>query len=103
MPHTTGPLRIKTPRLTLNSDGHRHPLENALTLTALGLGAVAFVCGLIVDAHAVASFAGVLGFPAGLYAQYVSATTAERSVNIVAIIMSFVGVALGIFHGGFIP
>ncbi|MEO3811377.1 hypothetical protein ABGB17_20480 [Sphaerisporangium sp. B11E5] len=103
MPHTLGPLRLKTPRLTLNSDGQRHPLENALTLTALGLGVVALACGLIVQAHVAASWAGALGFPIGLYAQYVSATTAERSINIVGIIMSFVGVALGIFHGGFIP
>lgn len=103
MPHTLGPLRLKTPKLTLNSDGRRHPLENALTLTALGLGLVALVCGLVTPAHAAASWAGVLGFPIGLYAQYVSATTAERSVNIVAIIMSFVGAALGIYHGGFLP
>ncbi|RCG30147.1 hypothetical protein DQ384_18245 [Sphaerisporangium album] len=89
--------------VTLNTDGKRHPLENALTLAALSCGLIAFMSGLFVPVHVVASWAGVLGFVGGLYAQYVSATTAERSLNIVAIVASFVGTALGIYHGGFIP
>ncbi|MEU9888580.1 hypothetical protein [Sphaerisporangium sp. NPDC051011] len=89
--------------LTLNTDGKRHPLENALTVSALACGLIAFVSGLIVSAHVVATWAGVAGFIGGLYAQYVSATTAERSLNIVAIVASFVGTAVGIYHGGFIP
>ncbi|MET8142704.1 hypothetical protein ABZU32_20555 [Sphaerisporangium sp. NPDC005288] len=88
--------------LSLNTDGRKHTLENALTLVALACGGVAFISGLVVSAHIVASWAGVVGFVVGMYSQYVSATTAERSVNIVAIVMSFVGVAMGVYHGGFV-
>jgi hypothetical protein len=103
MPQALGPTESEPFRLTLNSDGRKHTLENTLTLVALACGLVAFVSGFVVGAHVVASWAGVIGFVVGMYSQYVSATTAERSVNIVAIVMSFVGVATGIYHGGFIP
>jgi hypothetical protein len=39
----------------------------------------------------------------GLYSQYVSVTTPQRSLNIMGLVASFVGVALGIAHGGFLP
>jgi hypothetical protein len=89
-------------RLTLNTDGRRHPIENVLTISTIVLGLLAFVTGFIVSAHPVASWAGVFGFVIGLIAQYVSATTAERALNIVGIVGSFVGAALGIYHGGFL-
>ena len=38
-------------RLTLNSDGQRHPVENALTIFAFVAGIVAFATGLIVRQH----------------------------------------------------
>ncbi|MFC4588052.1 hypothetical protein [Sphaerisporangium corydalis] len=103
MPQALGPTESEPFRLTLNSDGGKHTRENALTLVALACGLVAFVCGFVVSAHMIASWAGLVGFVVGMYSQYVSATTAERSVNIVAIVGSFVGVAMGIYHGGFIP
>jgi hypothetical protein len=53
--------------------------------------------------HAIASWMGVVGFVGGLYSQYISATTPERTLNIVGIVGSFVGVAFGIHHGGFLP
>ncbi|WP_242454289.1 hypothetical protein [Bailinhaonella thermotolerans] len=59
--------------------------------------------GLIMATHAVASWVGLVGFLVGLYAQYRSETTAERSLIIPGIIGSFVGAALGIAHGGFFP
>ncbi|WP_248964707.1 hypothetical protein [Sphaerisporangium perillae] len=90
-------------RLTLNSDGKKHTFENTLTLVTVVCGLIAFVSGLVVAAHVIASWAGAIGFVVGMYSQYVSATTAERSVNIIGIVMSFVGVAVGIYHGGFIP
>ncbi|MBB4699881.1 hypothetical protein [Sphaerisporangium siamense] len=90
-------------RLTLNTDGKRHPLQNIMTTATLTLGVLALVTGFVVDLHMAASWAGVLGFLGGLYAQYISATTAERSLNIVGIVGAFVGAALGIYHGGFIP
>ncbi|GII80415.1 hypothetical protein Sru01_53970 [Sphaerisporangium rufum] len=103
MPRVLRPTGGERFRLTLNTDGRRHPLENALSLGALALGLVAFVCGFIAAAHVPASWAGLAGFAVGMYSQYVSATTAERSVNIVGVVMSFVGVVLGIYHGGFLP
>ncbi|MFJ2028078.1 hypothetical protein [Streptosporangium sp. NPDC087985] len=90
-------------RLRLNSDGRRHPVENVLSIVTLACGLVALVCAVIPGAHALAAWLGVVGFVGGFYSQYVSATTAERSLNIVGIVASFVGVALGIYHGGFFP
>lgn len=95
--------RLREPLRFLNTDGRRHPLENVLTITTLVLGLIAFITGLIVSAHVVASWTGALGFGIGLIAQYLSATTAERSLIVVGIVASFVGTALGIAHGGFTP
>jgi hypothetical protein len=103
MPHILGPVEREPFHLTLNTDGRHHTVENILTISTLLLGLVAFVSGFFVSAHAIASWAGALGFSGGLYSQYVSATTPERSLNIVGIIGAFVGVALGIYHGGFMP
>lgn len=103
MPRILGPSRHASQRLTLNTDGRRHPIENVLTVATLLLGLAALVTGLIVSAHVVACWTGALGFLIGLYAQYVSATTAERALNIVGIVTAFVGAALGIYHGGFLP
>ncbi|MFC4530843.1 hypothetical protein [Sphaerisporangium dianthi] len=102
MPSATDRAGREHFHLTLNSDGGSHTRENVLTLVALACGVIAFISGPMVAAHIVASWAGTIGFVVGMYSQYVSATTAERSVNIVAIVMSFVGVAMGVFHGGFI-
>ncbi|MCT9934708.1 hypothetical protein N5079_31320 [Planotetraspora sp. A-T 1434] len=88
---------------TLNTDGRRHPAENALVVCTLVFGLVAFVTGFVVRAHVIASWVGAIGFCGGLYAQYVSSTTAQRSLIIVGVVASFVGVALGIAHGGFVP
>ncbi|WP_370023725.1 hypothetical protein [Planotetraspora sp. GP83] len=88
---------------TLNTDGRRHPKENALAICTLVVGLVAFVTGFVVSAHVIASCLGAIGFCGGLYAQYVSSTTAQRSLIIVGVVASFVGVALGIAHGGFVP
>ncbi|MFD0731260.1 hypothetical protein [Planotetraspora mira] len=90
-------------RFTLNTDGVRHPAENAMTVGTLLVGLLAFVTGFIVNAHVIASWAGAVGFLGGLYTQYVSATTAQRSLIIVGVVGSFVGAALGIAHGGFLP
>lgn len=103
MPDTSRPPGNLLSRLTLNSDGQRHPVQNVLSVVTIACGLVAFVAALIPAAHAVAAWLGVLGFVGGLYSQYVSATTPERALNIVGIVASFVGVALGIYHGGFFP
>jgi hypothetical protein len=74
-----------------------------MTIATLLLGIVAFVTGFIVSAHVIASWVGAIGFCGGLYAQYISSTRAQRSLIIVGVVGSFVGVALGIAHGGFMP
>ncbi|WTL64250.1 hypothetical protein OG339_44030 [Streptosporangium sp. NBC_01495] len=99
----SGHHRSRRFRFRLNSDGRRHPLENALSVCTILCGLIAFAAGLVPSAHSVASWLGVLGFCGGLYSQYVSATTPERALNIVGIVASFVGVAFGIRHGGFLP
>jgi hypothetical protein len=89
------------PRLTLNTDGKPHPLENALTLFTLVAGLVSFGLGFIVSAHLAATVLGLAGFGIGLYAQLISATRAERMLIVVGVTAAFVGLGLGIAHGGF--
>ncbi len=89
------------PHLTLNTDGKPHPLENTLTVFTLVTGLVAFALGFIVRAHLAATVLGMAGFGVGLYAQLISATRAERMVIVVGVTAGFVGLGLGIAHGGF--
>lgn len=103
MPHMLEPSDSERSMLALNSDGHAHPRENALAVATLVVGLVAFVATFFTGGHAVASWAGALGFGMGLYSQYVSVTTGERVLNIIGIVAAFVGVALGIARGGFLP
>jgi hypothetical protein len=95
------PSRSQASRLTLNSDGQPHPVLNMLALFTLAVGVAAFVCGLIVRAHLPATILGIVGFGVGLGAQLNSATREERILIVTGIIAAFVGMALGIGHGGF--
>ena len=87
-------------RLTLNSDGQRHPLENALTAFTFVAGIVAFAIGFIVRAHAVGTVLGIVAFLVGLYSQMVSSTREQRVLIMAGIVASFVGLGLSIAHGG---
>lgn len=101
--------RQRASHLTLNSDGRSHPLENILAVSVLAAGLASFVLGLIVrndtaagSAMAIAAAAtGLYSLVVGLYAQMVSATREERVVIVAGIIAGFVGLALGLAHGGF--
>jgi hypothetical protein len=42
----------------------------------------------------------VLGLASGLWSQMISATTAERWINVSAMIVSGVGLLFGLAHGG---
>jgi hypothetical protein len=88
-------------RLTLNSDGQRHPVENALTMFVFVAGLVAFAIGFIVRAHAAGTALGIVVFVVGLYAQLVSNTREQRIFIVAGIIAAFVGMGLSIAHGGF--
>ncbi len=93
--------RARLPRLTLNSDGQRHPLQNALTAFTFAAGIVAFAVGFIVRAHLVGTVLGLAAFAVGLYAQMISATREQRVFIMAGIIAAFVGMGLSIAHGGF--
>jgi hypothetical protein len=92
----------------LNSDGQAHPVENALTIAVLVTGLVSFVVGMIVRNAStpgrviiiVATACGLFSLLVGLYAQMVSATREQRVLIVTGIIAGFVGLALGLAHGG---
>lgn len=86
---------------TLNSDGKRHPLLNAATAYTFVAGLVAFVTGLVLSLHLLATILGGTGFFVGMTAQMVSATREQRMFIVVGIVGSFVGMGLGLAHGGF--
>lgn len=88
-------------RMTLNSDGQRHPLLNVVTAFVFLAGIVAFALGLIVRAHMAATIIGIVAFGVGLCAQMMSATREERIFIVTGIVAAFVGMGLGIAHGGF--
>jgi hypothetical protein len=88
-------------RLTLNSDGQRHPMENMLTISVFLAGLLAFAIGFIVRVHFAATLIGLLAFVIGLYAQLVSNTREQRVLIMAGMIAAFVGAGLGIAHGGF--
>jgi len=100
--------RQHTSHLTLNSDGRSHPVENVLAVSILAIGIASFVLGLVVrndtaagSAMAIAASAtGLYSLIVGLYAQMVSATREERVIIVTGIIAGFVGLALGLAHGG---
>jgi hypothetical protein len=85
---------------TLNSDGLRHPVENTGSATTAILGIVAAVCAFFPSLHLLGAWAGLVGMGTGLWAQMISATTAERFVNITGVVLSGIGLLFGLAHGG---
>jgi CHASE2 domain-containing sensor protein len=81
---------------------HRaHPRETSLAVITLVGGLIAAVAGVVHAGHFVAVCVGVATILFGLYSQLVSATTSERWINVIGIGLAFVGVGLGLSHGGF--
>ena len=94
----------------LNSDGQPHPLVNILAIFTLVVGLVSFVLGMIVrNAHTtaavivIATATGLVSCLVGLYAQMISATREQRILIVTGIIAGFVGLAIGMSKGGFVP
>ena len=85
---------------TLNTDGRPHPLENTGSVLTAVFGVVAAVCAFIPSMHLLGSWTGLAGLATGLWAQMISATTAERFINVSAMIVSGVGLLFGLAHGG---
>jgi hypothetical protein len=88
-------------RLSSNSDGRHHPILAAVTAFTFVAGVVAFPLGLIVREHLLATILGMAAFGIGLVAQLLSATRAERIFIVSGLVAAFVGMGLGIAHGGF--
>ena len=88
-------------RLTLNTDGQRHPMLNAATVFTFLAGIAAFALGLVVKAHLAASVVGIAAFGVGMTAQMMSATREQRVFIMAGIIAAGVGAGLGLAHGGF--
>jgi Flp pilus assembly protein TadB len=98
------PEAIKTQsrlRVTLNSDGQRHPMENSLTWFTLIVGVVAVAIGFIVRLHLPGTILGIVAFVVGLYAQMVSNTREQRILIMTGCVAAFVGLGLSVAHGGF--
>jgi uncharacterized membrane protein YiaA len=96
------------PRVSLNSDGRPHPLLNAASFFTLIVGLVSFALGLFIRSDAssgrglaiAAAVTGLVTLLVGLYTQMMSATREERVIIVTGIIAGFVGLALGLSHGG---
>jgi len=74
------------------------------------VGLVSFVLGLIIrNTHAgsaviiIATATGLVSCLVGLYVQMVSHTREQRILIVTGIIAGFVGLAIGISKGGFVP
>jgi uncharacterized membrane protein HdeD (DUF308 family) len=93
----------RLPHVTLNSDGRRHPVENAFCAFTLVAGLAAFATGFIVTQHMLATLLGAAALVVGLYSQLMSATREQRMLIVTGLVAGFVGVALGLAHGGFTP
>ena len=102
--------RSRFPHVTLNSDGQPHRVINALTIFTLVVGLVSFVLGLVLRnapgadnlGMAIATAAtGLASLLVGLYTQMISATREQRVLIVAGMIAGFVGLALGLAHGGF--
>jgi hypothetical protein len=101
MPEAISTTQGRAPRLSLNSDGQRHPVLNAVTAFTFVAGIAAFALGLIVRDHLTATVVGMVAFAVGMVAQLISATREERIFIVAGLVAAFVGLGLGIAHGGF--
>jgi FtsH-binding integral membrane protein len=98
------------PQATPEDDGQRHPLENSLSLFTLVAGIVACVLGFLANqsgmgawAHVGATWLGLITLIVGLPAQLFSSTRTERMLIVTGLVAAFVGVCLGLAHGGLLP
>jgi hypothetical protein len=98
------------PQATPEDDGQRHPLETPLSLFTLVAGIVACVLGFLANqsgmgawAHVGATWLGLITLIVGLPAQLFSSTRTERMLIVTGLVAAFVGVCLGLAHGGLLP
>ncbi|PWI42632.1 hypothetical protein [Streptomyces sp. ICBB 8177] len=84
----------------LNSDGKAHPKENSLIAVSVVLGAIAIISSIFNNLHLLSSWTGLFGIITAGYGQFISATTSERFVLILALGASAIGFFIGVAHGG---
>ncbi|TRV80515.1 hypothetical protein FKN01_07220 [Streptomyces sp. 130] len=82
------------------TDGRPHPLQDALVLVTLVLGALAFISAMFHNLHLLSSWAGLIGILTGAYGLYISVTTRERFPLIIGMGAAALGFFLGMAHGG---
>ncbi|MFF8832080.1 hypothetical protein [Streptomyces sp. NPDC015131] len=82
------------------TDGKPHPLQDTLMAVTLVLGVLAFVTAQFHSLHLISSWAGLVGVVTGGYGQFISETTRERTVLIIGMGASAIGLGLGMAHGG---
>ena len=91
------------------TDGKPHPLLNLASVCVLVAGLVSFVLGMLLrydsgtgkGVAVAAAVIGLLTLLIGLFSQMMSATRIERILLVTGMIAGFVGLALGLAHGGF--
>ncbi len=110
MPETTdagggrpgiAPSGLASPGVAPGPAGEWRPVQLGLTVFTLLAGIVAFATGLIVRQHLAATVLGGAGMVVGLYMQMISATRTQRIFLMAGVVPAFVGVCLGLAHGGF--
>jgi hypothetical protein len=99
-PDSVSQGRVHRRNFILNTDGKSHPLENTGAAITAILGVVAAVCAFFPSMHLLGSWSGLVGMGTGLWSQMISATTAERFVNITGVVLSGIGLLFGLAHGG---
>ena len=94
--------------LTLNSDGQPHALLNAACVFSLVIGLVSMALGMYlrygsssVAVALAAGLTGLVGLVVGLITQMLTATREQRIINVVGMVAAFIGLAMGLGHGGF--
>jgi ammonia channel protein AmtB len=108
--NVAGAVRNRQRANILNSDGQSHPVENILAIFTLVVGLVSFALGMIIrNAHTgaaiivIATVTGLVSCLVGLYVQMISSTREQRILIVTGMIAGFVGLALGLSKGGFVP
>ncbi|HLZ38864.1 MAG TPA: hypothetical protein VKP64_14180 [Mycobacteriales bacterium] len=96
MPHSLSMPHVHVPPV------ERHPLHDAIAVLTLVLGLVAALSGLSPGLHVIGAWVGAAGLAAGLYNQLTSESTPERFLTVTGMGLSFVGVMLGMAHGGWV-